>query len=153
MRLKPRKSKRKPAESYPTYREARQNRRQFLAILGKGLLAAPLLALTRCDGPGKEEWVTGGVPEPPDLNPEDAVIPGDMPIDIQTNPPEAQYPDYELMGITDAPDLKEKDFPPLEGDMPAPDIVPQNPDVVDPPQEDVQEQDWVLGGVAPADSW
>jgi len=156
MTLKRKKVKRRQAAEYPTVDQARQHRRRFLRILGKGLLAAPLMGLARC-GAGREQlgdagnapdvigdpdWMVAGnvdIPEP------DWHMMGIAPWDIEDPrpDPDAVEPDWPVAGDMDPPDIKE-DFPPMPGEAVDPDILPQKPDTGSYPQD--VEEDWPIPG-------
>lgn len=118
MKLERKKAKKEGTVAYPTATQARQDRRHFLAVIGRGLLAAPLAAMASACGIGRDSFQTSGVPRPPeDLGPEeDFTTMGVAPNDIESEPEQ-----YDLAGI--APRDVKEEFPPLAGDMPPPDAI------------------------------
>ncbi len=152
MDRKPRR-KTRGESSYPTHDNAKSARRQFLKILGKGLLAIPAAGLANACGIGREEhWQTSGDLEPPDwLEPDPDIIEEDLYSLGGVAVEDIDYPDpdieeFDLGGVAPPPDIKEEDFPPLAGDEPIPDLIQQpdnNPG-------DIQEEDFPpLPGEAP----
>lgn len=129
MELKRKKAKRKGNASYPNIREAKHKRRDFLRILGKGLLAAPLLSLARCtegigkmvlgdaeDGYDEPDWQLMGVApydmveQPPDIkkkNEEDWQISGGVGIDPDA---QRQEEDWQVAGDLGVDIGEEEDY-------------------------------------------
>ena len=150
MDRKPRR-KQRGKTSYPTHATAKNARRQFLKILGRGLLAIPAAGIANACGIGREKhWELSGDQAPPDwLEPDPDIIEEDYYSlggvaveDINYQQPDIE--EYDLGGLT--PDIQEEDFPPLAGDAPPPDLI-QQPDN-DP--GDIQEEDFPpLPGEAP----
>jgi hypothetical protein len=161
MELKRKRANKKTAASYPTYTTARSKRRDFLKLLGKGLLAIPLAGVVNACGVGREMededvWQTAGVAPPPDQSgdvvEEDWVSPGGVGLDIKDN-------DYQLGGVAPqdieqidiggiAPADIEEEFPPLMGDMPAPDVI-SKPDTC---TTDVEDDYGIPGGIGEPDA-
>ena len=151
MERKPRRKTREEA-NYPTHDNARNNRRQFLKILGRGLLAIPAAGLANACGIGREAQFEspGGMEAPdwwetdPDVRDEDLYqLGGVAPEDIDYQHPDVE--EFDVGGVSPPPDIEEE-FPPLAGDAPPPDLIPQ-PEIK---HEDIQEEDFPpLPGEAP----
>ena len=130
MVLKRKKVRKTEPTAYPTLAEAGKDRRAFLKILGRGMIAVPVLGLARCnlgssnvtkdaadDAAAEPDWQTMGV----------------APIDVRDPPPDPDVTDagtdsmrYELGGVAPRevqydPDIKEVEN--LAGDMPDPDVI------------------------------
>jgi hypothetical protein len=180
MKLQRRKATGTTKASYPTHEEAKSDRRSFLSLLGRGLVAAPLLGMAGCEFAGKKkgpadagadvlgepDYTLGGVAPDgigvePDTGPDsgpDWNLSGGAPMDpdLRTPPDEDYQVAGDLGSEVQAPDLKpqpdaaEEDVPPLAGDMPA-------PDVTTPSQQDakgeVDAEEPPLDGDMPAPSF
>ncbi len=155
MQRKPRRPAARRQADYPTAEIARSNRRDFLRLLGRGLLAVPVAGLANACGIGreKEEWGPPGDQAPPDIEGQDLAAEdytlGGIMEDIE-------YPPRIDAGGIAPMDIEEEDFPPLAGDMPPPDIKPQK-DVEDDtfpplPGEAPFEPDVVTGEVKEHDT-
>lgn len=150
IKRKPR--KRRPKSDYATYADARRNRRDFLRLLGKGLMMIPAAGLANACGVGRkqegEDWgVAGGLEVP----------------EVRSSPDAIQEPDYELAG--GAPFDPDQYSQPEEiytvpGDLeweqdtsPEPEFISPGgpaeidakPEVLD--QPDIKEEDWGLDGI------
>ncbi len=148
IKRKPRKGQ--PKSDYATYADARRNRRDFLRLLGRGLMALPVAGLASACGVGRESE-------------ENFELSGKVSADIHNNPDLIQEPDYELAGgapfdpdqygqpeeTFEVPgDLEwekdtysEPDYE-LAGGLEAPE---EEPEVLD--QPDIKEEDWGLDGI------
>ncbi|MBM4356277.1 MAG: hypothetical protein FJ109_21215 [Deltaproteobacteria bacterium] len=158
MELKRRKVAGTSKAKYPTHEEARSDRRRFLNLLGRGLLAAPLLGVAGCEFGSKKklpvdaaadavlepDYTLGGVaPDSIGVEPDngpDWNLSGGAPMDPDVRtPPDKDYQVQGDLGIdvgtpdtcTRKPDA-EGEFPPLPGEA-VPDVKPQ-PDTT---EEDV----------------
>ncbi len=146
--MKRQKVKRNDSAAYPTAVDAKRDRRWFLRLMGRGLLGASVLSVSRCgEFVGKQllDDSAGG----PDVDPDVWVEP-DWQLGGVARPPDGwDQPEPDII----SPDLEDEEFPQLMGDMPPPDVkLP--PDVVDEPdvckvEPEIDEPDWELGGVAP----
>ncbi len=134
--------KRSDQATYGTYDDARRNRRDFLRLLARGLLAVPAAGILKGCGVGREkQFETGGVMEvPTDADAEDFRLGGS----------DGGEPEHDWNISGGAPYDPDLDSPPDKD-------VHVDPDFVSPggPMEieegpDVQEEDWQLGGIAPA---
>lgn len=161
MKLERRKAKRTQQAAYPTGEKVLRNRRDFLKILGKGLLAIPAVGLVGCGiGREKEEEgeLMGILVMPEDWTPEDVTEDTwEHGIDVGgvAPPPDIETPDEDWVSpggpiqldiesadtCTTAKDIG-PDFPPLPGEAPEPDVK-TGQDVED-------EETWELMGDMPA---
>lgn len=161
MKLMERKPARKKEVKYPDMADVRRNRRQFLNMLGKGVLAASLLGLSKCVGkipllnedgglpPGDDTWegetgegdqwnISGGAPREEVTYPPRIEVGGVAPAEI-----EEQYAvpgdgggggiDVHSPDGCTYPADAEGEFPPLPGEQVEPDATPQEPDTGEPP--------------------
>lgn len=146
--IKRRPRKQKPDTGYATHADARRNRREFLRLLGRGLMMIPAAGLANACGIGREKET------PYELS-------GDLaPPDTITNPDAITEPDYELAGGApfDPDQYAEPDFQIAGDDVPVdlyhePDFVsPGGPIEIDikpelQDQPDIKEEDWGLDGI------
>ena len=147
IKRKPR--KRQPKSDYATLADARRNRRDFLRLLGKGLMAIPVAGLASACGVGREQekpdWGVAGGLQAPDVhsNPDsfqepDYELAGGAPFE----PDEYSEPDYELAGDEELVDVYTEPDYELAGGLEAPE---EEPEVLD--QPDIKEEDWGLDGI------
>jgi hypothetical protein len=145
IKRKPR--KRQPKSDYATLADARRNRRDFLRLLGKGLLAIPVAGLANACGVGRKETA--------DVTGEDYQLGGDdISVDAHSEPdyelaggapfePDVRSePDFELAGDEELIDVYTEPDYELAGGIEAPE---EEPEVID--QPDIKEQDWGLDGI------
>jgi hypothetical protein len=167
MDRKPRKKQVQQGD-YPTLARARSARRDFLKLLGKGLLAIPAAGLANACGVGKEkEYELSGDQAPPDWLERDPDVSSEPDFQLggvvaeDIHPPNPQdIQEFDLGGVAPPPDIQEQDFPPLAGDLEEPDIqeqdfpplpgeAPPEPDVVahgDVVAKEVDAEEWPLDG-------
>jgi hypothetical protein len=138
--------RRQPTSEYATLAEARRNRRDFLRLLGRGLVAVPLASIAAACGVGKEQhYELNGVQRVPEDALEetrgpDAVASPDYELaggaPFEPQPDVIGEPDYQIAGDEMAVDLHEQaDF-----------VSPGGPAEID-EQPDVKEPDWGLAGI------
>jgi len=120
-----RRKARRTAANYPTHDDARRNRRDFLKLLARGMLAVPIAGLAGCGVGREQQWELGGVARPPDS-----------------------------LTMDDVEDAREQDLAREEmwttGGVAPADMMPHPPT----PGDAVGEEDWAMaGGPMPPDTF
>ncbi len=136
IKRKPR--KRQPKSDYATLADARRNRRDFLRLLGKGLLAIPVAGLANACGVGRKEEADEVYAVTGDLVGDDTYSEPEYELagGARFEPDEYSEPDYELAGDEDLVDVYTEPDYELAGGLEAPE---EEPEVLD--QSDIKEED------------